>query len=205
MYTTEQEKFWAGEFGDDYVDRNQGSEWIAGYLAHFSDVLKRVPEVSSVVEFGCNRGMNLQALRQLLPKAELHGIEINEKATSVVNEWGGATVTEASILDVELKSSFDLTFIKGVLIHINPDRLSDVYERLYKFSNRYICIAEYYNPTPVALPYRGNEEHLYKRDFAGEMLGQFPDLQLIDYGFTYHRDPKYLHDDFNWFLLEKKN
>lgn len=79
-------------------------------------------------------------------------------------------MTEASILDVEFKSSFDLTFIKGVLIHINPDRLSDVYERLHRFSNRYICLAEYYNPSPVALLYRGNEERLYKRDFAGEML-----------------------------------
>jgi hypothetical protein len=45
---------------------------------------------------------------------------------------------------------------------------------------------------------------LYKRDFAGEMLDRYPDLQLVDYGFSYHRDQNFPQDDANWFLLEKK-
>ena len=59
--------------------------------------------------------------------------------------------------------------IKGVLIHINPDMLNNVYEKLYDSSDRYILVAEYYNPTPVNVSYRGYNDRLFKRDFAGEM------------------------------------
>ena len=65
-------------------------------------------------------------------------------------------------------------------------------------------IAEYYNPTPVEVKYRGHDGRLFKRDFAGEMLDRFPDLKLVDYGFNYHRDHNFPQDDGNWFLLEKR-
>ena len=69
---------------------------------------------------------------------------------------------------------------------------------------RWILVCEYYNPAPVAVPYRGHTDRLFKRDFAGEMLEQFADLRLIDYGFAYRRDPAFPQDDITWFLMEKK-
>ncbi|WP_293073175.1 pseudaminic acid biosynthesis-associated methylase [Moorena sp. SIO4A5] len=89
------------------------------------------------------------------------------------------------------------------MIHINPDKLAQVYRLLYESSNRYICISEYYNPTPVELNYRGHQGKLFKRDFAGELMDQFDDLRLLDYGFVYHRDNQFPQDDTTWFLLEK--
>ena len=59
-----------------------------------------------------------------------------------------------------------------------------------------------YNPTPVKVPHR--EAWLYKRDFAGDMMDRYPDLKLLDYGFQYHRDYLFPVDDFNWFVLEKR-
>ncbi len=90
-----------------------------------------------------------------------------------------------------------------MLIHINPDALDAVYQRLYECSSRYIVIAEYYNPTPVTIEYRGHSGKLFKRDFAGEMMDKYPDLQLLDYGFCWHRDPVFPQDDITWFLLHK--
>ncbi len=98
---------------------------------------------------------------------------------------------------------FDLTLIKTVLIHINPDRLDEVYSRLYDYSNKYICIAEYYNPFPVNVQYRGYENRLFKRDFSGEFMQKYPDVKLIDYGFVYHKDPNFPQDDITWFLMKK--
>ncbi|MBK4730641.1 hypothetical protein JJD41_12310 [Oxynema sp. CENA135] len=98
---------------------------------------------------------------------------------------------------------WDFVLIKGVLIHINPDYLEQVYDCLYQSSDRYICLVEYYNPTPVEVTYRGHQGKLFKRDFAGEILDRFKDLQLIDYGFVYHRDRHFSQDDLTWFLLEK--
>ena len=74
---------------------------------------------------------------------------------------------------------------------------------MYRASRRYVLIAEYYNPAPVAIPYRGHENKLFKRDFAGEMLERYTDLHLVDYGFAYRRDPVFPQDDISWFLLEK--
>ena len=34
-------------------------------------------------------------------------------------------------------------------------------------------------------------------------MDQFIDLQLVDYGFAYHRDKNFPQDDISWFLLEK--
>lgn len=81
--------------------------------------------------------------------------------------------------------------------------LPAVYDALYRTSSRYICVSEYYNPTPVSVPYRGNSEMLFKRDFAGELMDKFDDLRLVSYGFSYHRDNNFLYGDGTWFLLEK--
>jgi len=52
-------------------------------------------------------------------------------------------------------------------------------------------------------PYRDHTDRLFKRDFTGEMLDMFSDLELVDYGFVYRRDPIFPQDDITWFLLEK--
>jgi len=60
-------------------------------------------------------------------------------------------------------------FTKGVLIRINPGVLHQVYDLMYKASLQYILMAEYYNPTPVEIEYRGNKGKLFKRDFASNI------------------------------------
>ena len=64
-------------------------------------------------------------------------------------------------------------------------------------------VCEYYNPSPVEVTYRGLDHALFKRDFAGEILDSTPGLRLVDYGFTYHRDPVHPLDDSTWFLMER--
>jgi hypothetical protein len=87
---------------------------------------------------------------------------------------------------------------------ITPEVLPQVYDRLFAACGRYLLVAEYYNPAPVAIPYRGHSDRLFKRDFAGEIMDRHPRLQLVDYGFAYHRDPNFPQDDITWFLLEKR-
>ena len=105
---------------------------------------------------------------------------------------------------MRLEKKFDLVFTKGVLIHINPKNLKKIYNKLYSYSKQYILLAEYYNPTPVSVLYRGHKGKLFKRDFAGDMLNIYRDLSLVKYGFCYHKDKMAPQDDINWFLLKKK-
>lgn len=201
---SEQEKFWQGDFGNQYVERNVGQPLAAANLALFAKALARAGRIESLVELGTNAGNNLQALRQLLPQCELFGVEINVSAHALAQALGIAQIWRGSLFDFSLERSFDLSLSKGVLIHLAPELLPAAYAQLYALSQRYILIAEYYNPAPVEVSYRGNSGKLFKRDFAGEMLDRYDDLQLVDYGFGYHRDPQFPVDDITWFLLEKR-
>lgn len=204
-FRTSQEEFWAGAFGDEYIDRNQSSKLIAANTALFSKILNRTSDVKTVIEFGSNIGLNLLAIRQLLPDAELSAIEINDRAVSILKKWGKVNVYHQSILDFKIDSQRDFVFTKGVLIHMNPETLPEVYTKLYQTSKKYICLAEYYNPVPQQISYRGYKETLFKRDFAGELLDRFSDIRLLDYGFVYRRDMQFPQDDISWFLLKKEN
>lgn len=203
-YQTKQESFWAGQFGNEYTERNQGEEQLAASTAMFASIVAKTEGIKSVLEIGANRGINLLALKHLLPGANFSAVEINKVAAGILKKLGFIKVYHTSVLEFEPDYQRDLVFSCGVLIHINPDMLNKVYQALYQSSRRYICIAEYYNPFPVEVDYRGESGKLFKRDFAGDMLDTFNDLSLIDYGFTYHRDSNFLYDDINWFLLEKK-
>lgn len=202
-YKTEQEEFWSGSFGDEYIDRNKEGI-INKNIELFSSILRHTRGITSCIEFGANIGLNLQAIRYLIPGIQCSAIEINHKAASKLKEWGkDIEVFEESILNYKVKKMYDLVLIKGVLIHINPSELGGVYQKLYDSSSKYICIAEYYNPVPVMVEYRGNSNRLFKRDFCGEFMDRFPNVKLIDYGFRYHRDNNFPQDDITYFLLEK--
>ena len=204
-YLTPQEEFWAGEFGKSYIDRNNGQELLASNLAFFSHALKQAPQISSCIELGANIGMNLQAIKMLHPSIILKGVEINLDAYKKLRELIGDGAFHGSIFDLPVLEKVDLALIKTVMIHINPEHLDTVYEKLFQISNKYILICEYYNTTPVTINYRGHTDRLFKRDFAGEMLDKYTDLKLIDYGFAYHRIPPFMNDDITWFLMEKNN
>lgn len=205
QFKTEQEAFWAGDFGTEYIQRNQGDALLAANLAFFTRALRCAQGIQSCIEFGANIGMNLKALNLLRPGIEAHAIEINAEAAKQLGTLiPPAHVYNTSILDFAPTRQWDLTLIKGVLIHINPEVLPPVYDRLVASTNRYLMVAEYYNPAPVAIPYRGHSDRLFKRDFAGEIMDRHPQLQLVDYGFAYHRDPNYPQDDITWFLMEKR-
>lgn len=203
-YQTEQEEFWAGEFGTNYIDRNVGEDLLAANLVFFARALKSAAKINSCLEFGANVGMNLHALARLYPEMSQFGIEINPDAAKQLQlVLGKENIFNGSIFEFSSRETFDLTLIKGVLIHINPNKLHDVYQKIYRYTHRYILLCEYYNPTPTEVIYRGHPNRLFKRDFAGEMLDRFDKLKLVDYGFVYHRDLAFPQNDITWFLMEK--
>jgi len=159
------------------------------------------PRPTRVLELGANVGMNFLALRELLPELDFSGVEVNKAAASELAKLG-ANVFESSIEAFETDQRWDLVFTKGVLIHLNPSSLASTYKKMVELSCQFILIAEYYNPVPVSIDYRGEKDRLFKRDFAGELLDMFPDVELRDYGFVYRRGP-FPQDDISWFLMEK--
>src|SRR5688572_16151651 len=112
----EQELLWSGDFGNAYIDRNRDPRWVASNLALFSRVLQRTSSIRTVLELGSNIGLNLRALRTLLPDAGLSAVEINENAAAELKSaLPEVDVHVGSILEFKPRGSFDLVFTKGVL------------------------------------------------------------------------------------------
>jgi len=193
---TEQEQFWIGQFSDEYSARNIGPEIIAANVSRFLSTFSKIPKIDSVIEFGPNVGLNLQALKVLFPERMQVAVEINEFAA----KWLKESMPEVEVLNTLIsefnrkvfrQGTCELALIKGVVIHIKPEQLPKVYAHLYASSSTYNLICEYYNPKPDTVLYRGHAERLFRCDFAGEMLDKYQDLSLVDYGFAYHRDPSF--------------
>ena len=77
---TDQEKFWAGDFGDSYVERNKSDKLLASNLNFFSKALNSAGSLEKCIEFGANIGMNIKAHKKLFPDLEFSAVEINKKA-----------------------------------------------------------------------------------------------------------------------------
>ncbi|MFM7468711.1 MAG: pseudaminic acid biosynthesis-associated methylase [Vampirovibrionales bacterium] len=207
----EQEQFWHGEFGTHYVERNLPEVYLASNVALFSSIFKGKTPPQHLLEWGANAGQNLHAIRTLFPHVTLSACEINPKALQCLQE----SLPEVTLYPHSFREPLplgterpDWLLCKLVLIHQPPEILPRLYQHMLTQSERYICIAEYYHPTPVEVTYRGHEGKLFKRDFAGELLSYahrhgYPSLELIDYGFVYRGDPNFPQDDITWFVLKK--
>ncbi len=199
---SEQEQFWAGDFGNEYTTRNaiQATDRIPFFRKIFGLANQGI---HSVCELGANRGHNLLAIQAVAPQCDLNGLELNPQALAELKSHTGLNGTQGAIQDFDPKRQFDLVYTCGVLIHLNPDDLNAAYRKMFTLSNRYILVNEYYNPSPVELGYRGHAGKLFKRDFGGEFIdANAGQVKLVDYGFLWQRvEPSW--DNTTWWLFEK--
>ena len=71
IFKTEQERFWSEEFGNEYIHRNNTCDLNAKKTAFFCQVFKKTNGVKTILEYGSNIGLNIIAIKQLIPNIEL--------------------------------------------------------------------------------------------------------------------------------------
>jgi pseudaminic acid biosynthesis-associated methylase len=206
---TPQEKLWRGEFGDQYVGRNGLSdEKLALLTAHWAKVLGCLDgePPKSILEVGANIGLNLRAMRRLTT-ADFYAVEPNATARGILTQDGvvpAERVLDSVASDIALPdASVDLAFTCTVLIHVHPDDLLAACREIHRVSRRYVVCVEYFADSVQEVPYRGNRDALFKRDFGSFYLDNFPDLKLVDYGFAWKRLTSV--DNCTWWVFEKKS
>ena len=194
-------EFWRGTFGDEYHARQTVTAEANESL--FRRALAFTHDIKSVAEIGAGTGLNLHAIRTILPYAFLAGIEINAGAAAQMRAHPDIKVEEMRAQDWYPAECYDMTMTRGLLIHIPPPDLPAVYAALVRGSRRYVLICEYFSTKLQEVEYRGNLGKLWKGPHAYDMMDRYPNLRLIDYGFQSSRDllPQ---DDINWWLLEKQ-
>ncbi len=185
---TEAKGFWA-----DYGVRSfyqQAKDWdrLPGALA-------RDVGAASVLEFGCNAGRNLAALRDLVPAAEVVGLDVNAEAVAAGRRATGLDlrVGDETALAGFPDGAFDLVFTISVLDHVVE--VDAVLAELLRCAGRVAYFLE------VALPLEGRVERHFDhaargvRDSTrasyswdlGRVLGDHPRTWRVD------RRPVYLH------------
>lgn len=194
------EALWAGEFGDAYVDRNIDA--AAGRLEFWRALAER-RSVASALEVGCNVGGNLVHLAEVLGSHRVSGIDVNEKALSLLRERvPGIDVRVAPAAELPYPDrAFDLVFTMGVLIHQPDDSLHRVMEEVVRCSSRLVFCCEYHSSEPVEVSYHGERGALFKRDYGVLYQERFPALALLEQG-ELRRDEGW--DDARWWLFERR-
>jgi spore coat polysaccharide biosynthesis protein SpsF len=204
-FNSQQEKFWATTYADDYIKKNSQFDHQLGAEAWAKMLQATRGGVGNYLECGCNIGRNIDQLKRVLPNAKPSIIEISEPAfKNVTSHHDFAHAFSGAILDATFEDgSFDLVFTMGVLIHINPDQLLAHMERMFRYSSKYILIGEYFNRTPISIDYQGEKDKLFKRDFGKLFIENF-NVELLDYGFLWgHIYDAAGFDDITWWLFEK--
>lgn len=188
-HSTPQEKFWANDFGNDYVKRNyfEPKELDDFYIVQYgksrtainNEILGKL-KFKNILEIGSNVGNQLKLLQKQGYK-NLYGIEINQHAVELSKKMTTrVNIIQGSAFDLPFKDNyFDLAFTSGVLIHINPKDLKKIMNEIYRVTKKYIWGFEYFSPTLATINYRGNKNRLWKNDYAKTYLKALPDLKLI--------------------------
>lgn len=193
MKTTE---WWAGSFGDAYVERNR-FDWTKRERFWRSLI---PDDVKTILEVGCNLGSNLKAIRGAVG-IDAVGVDVNEKA---LLEAAGAGFEVHRMPGSEVSQrlgheAFDLVFTAGVLIHVPPEDLDQTMAAIVEASKKYVVAIEYAHETAQMVEYRGHEDKLWKRPYGRiyEAMG----LKTIGFGFA---GPDRGFDSCAYWLMEKQ-
>lgn len=200
---TEQEQFWKGDFGDQYVGRHKELDWRA--RVPFWHSIIEMTGARSILEAGCNSGANMKAIRRALVEADadvasLWGCDINSTAIEEAGD-AGLSVVNASLFDLKAEwpdGGFDLVATVGVLIHVAPEDLGRAMDSIIAASRRYVLAVEYADETEVMVPYRDHAERLWRRPFG--RLYQERGLTMLAEG----EAPADAFDRCNWWLLSRR-
>lgn len=194
------EALWSGEFGNEYVTRNLSA--ARGRQPFWQMILAEFP-VRNLLEVGCNIGANLCWIAERIPKRDVYGVDINEKALEELRRGlPGVNAVWSPARELPFRDKwFDLVFTTGVLIHQPPDTLPLVMAEIVRCSRRYILCGEYYAEELTEVPYRGQIGALWKRDFGSLYQQLFPELVLRKTGFLPRDEGGW--DDVTYWLMEK--
>lgn len=169
-------ELWAGEFGNDYLARNQVN-WLE--RVPFWNRIMRRTGARSVFEMGVNAGWNLSAILHDHLWAEVAGNDINPLACAQA-QAAGLNVVNKLDFTTEVPGKFELVFTAGVLIHIEPEYLEEVMRALVEKSYRWVLAVEYEADTETQVEYRGHTEKCWKRPYGD--LYQALGLNLVERG-----------------------
>ena len=170
-----QRDFWSGNDGKSYVERNDSLELANKVykertgITHqevFQEFFENLDRNTSILELGCNIGINLEILQNMGFK-KLTGLEINQKTMNIAKEkYPMIKFIHSSIEDFKCNDNeYDLVFTTGVLVHINPSNINDIVNKMIRLTKKFIFGFEYFSEKLTEVKYRDHSNLLWKQNF----------------------------------------
>jgi SAM-dependent methyltransferase len=144
-----------------------------------------------VLEVGCNKGHNLDAMASAfsqdfnidmaIPTHDVYkGVEINK---SLCNRYD---IINGSAYELPWSNNvFDLVFSSGVLIHIPPNRLKEAMNQMRTISRKWVMMIEYPADKETGTKYGTDfnfREGVWSRPYGKIYQDHFKDDKLISTG-----------------------
>ena len=186
---SKQQNFWSGKFGSSYIERNNSIDKInhayriqTGISVEdiFKEIFGNLDKDLSILELGCNIGTKLQILNNMGFK-KLHGVEINQEAANLAqNNNPSFHIFNSSIEEFDSeKNHFDIVFTSGVLIHVDPNNITQIIKKMVNLSKKYIFGFEYFDENISEIKYRENNNVCWKMNYPKRIQELFPNLKLV--------------------------
>lgn len=165
---TPQIEIWKSDFGKEWVERNLPNIDISARARTFRKILKGL-NIFSVLEIGCSAGQNLDALADIAYAR--YGLDPME--CIVGRDEGGLQTRVGDIFEIPAKEPcFDLLLTCGTMMHVAPHDMLKAVTEVRRASKGYILTIEYFADKDEAIPWRGYDNLLFKRNYAD----YFPNL-----------------------------
>lgn len=212
---TDQVKFWEGEFGAEYSKRNSYNyeSWNNWYVNNFgiaketinAEFLNTLDKDVKILEMGCNVGQQLYCL-QKMGFTNLFGVELQSKAAETAKkQFDNLNIVVGSGFDLPFKDNFfDVVFTNGVLIHIAPENLKNIMSEMIRCTKTFIWGFEYFSEEVQEIPYRGNNNVLWKANYAQMLMNLSPQLEAVKIKDFPYISKEHIGNTDRMYLLQKK-
>ena len=128
---------WATFLGRHWTEQNRVS--AGSRVGTFRELLSGL-EVNTILEIGCNRGYNLEAISRI-DSYRLVGVDICRLPLESAKAWN---VCQADINHLPFKDkSFDLVLTVAVLLYFTAEQMLDIVKEVSRVQRRYLLAIEY--------------------------------------------------------------
>lgn len=120
------------------------------------ELLKKIipKDIKSVLELGAGEGRFTKVLYEVLDIQRYVGVELiperAEKLGKNIAKFGGhQTIVNSLYQDVKFSERFDLVFGSHILLHIPPNEIESVVEKMARETNKHIINIDYFEESLV--------------------------------------------------------
>jgi len=186
---TDQARLWTGNFGSEYVNRNDlapeeldeifGRRFGITRSSLVNEFIGGLAPTTSILEVGCCVGQQISILaKQGFSNSCGLDLQFDACVQAKTNGYAPNVVCGDSLALPFVSNSFDLVYTFFLLMHIPDHALDRAIAEIIRCSQSYVFGVEAYSPSTQSISYRGESEALWARDIVRRFL-KFDGVNLV--------------------------